>query len=227
MEWLKRLLTRKPESKQEPGPAEPEREAIYFGMDDETFHRESNLIEGLEFCATLQLRTPLPVLERHGEVFNGPPSEAPVYGNQSEGTWVFKVKEEFSLFQSTAHTQASDIGTVAASYYLPFLRDFRSIVESNTPHDDQLEQLSELSKKSSQYEEIWQKLCANRDDFPASFFYTPFTLLPGIGNRMAKRLYEHGFRSIGEIQKASVDRLTTVPGLGKATVTKIKNQRPD
>ncbi|WP_423842023.1 helix-hairpin-helix domain-containing protein [Aeromonas veronii] len=43
-----------------------------------------------------------------------------------------------------------------------------------------------------------------------------------LASNRQKKLYEYGFRSIPEIVNASMSQLTAVPGLGKATATKIK-----
>lgn len=219
MNWLKRIFSSQSALNLEPA----QRHIIH--LDDQSYHSNSDILEGMQFSATLQIRTPLNVLKHHGELFNGPPSQTPKYGSQADGIWTFKTKTFRELgiaIDEPEFTHASDAGPIEPSQYLPFLTQFRSIVESSSTHEDKLAELDSLSKQSSQFKEIWCKLSAYYDDFPLSFFYLQFTTLPGIGRQLAKRLYESGFRTTNEIVSASISRLTAVPSLGKATATKIK-----
>jgi hypothetical protein len=221
MNWLTRLLSRgKPHAPtQQTDPVG----ATVIRLDDHSYFANSDILDGMQFAATLQIRTPLSVLQHHDEIFRGPPSEAPVYGTQADGIWVFKSKTfkelgiELEEIPNSQH--ASDIGPIAPSDYLPFLIQFRSIVESDSSPDQQKHALMELSKQSAHFKVIWGKLCASYGDFPASFFYSSFKSLPGIGGKLAKSLYDAGYRSIDEITNSSIERLTAVPGLGPATAS--------
>lgn len=220
MNWLKRIFSDRSAPKSEP--AQP----LVIRLDDSSYHSNSDILDGMQFSATLQIRTPLSVLKHHGELFKGPPSQAPIYGSQADGIWTFKTKMFRELGtavdEQSEYAHASDAGPIEPSRYLPFLIQFRSIVESSLSHDDKLAQLASLPKQSAQFKEIWRKLSAYYDDFPASFFYLPFSALPGVGRQLARRLYESGFRSTDEIVNASITQLTAVPGLGKVTAEKIK-----
>lgn len=61
-------------------------------QDDQTFWDARDIIKGLIFVATLQIRTPLSVLEHHGERHPGPPSAAPKYGSPADGYWQYETK---------------------------------------------------------------------------------------------------------------------------------------
>lgn len=224
MDWLKRIFS----SRSTPQ-SEPDQSQVVRFLDDQHYYSNSDVIEGMEFSATLQIRTPLSVLKHHGEVFNGPPSLAPAYGSQADGIWLPKTKffRRFGIAEDEYESlHASDVGSIEPSRYLPFLIQFRTIVESNLTHEDKLAQLSSLPEQSTEFKEIWGKLSSNDEDFPMSFFYLQFAVLPGIGRALAKRLYESGFRSVDEIANASVSRLTAVPGLGEATALKIRAVHP-
>lgn len=193
-------------------------------LDDETYVANSDVIEGMEFSATLQIRTPLSVLERHGEIFLGPPSQTPTYGSQADGVWVFKTRSFRDMgldVDELIPIHASDIGPVDPAQYLPFLIRFRSIVESDKSHEEKIHNLLLMPKKSAQFKSLWSKLSNSYSDFPYSFFYSQFTVLPGVGLTTAKKLYDSGFRSVEEIISADVARLTSVPGVGQATARKI------
>lgn len=220
MSWLKRIFSGWRETR-----SESTQQKQIIRLDDQSYHSNKDIISGMQFIATLQLRTPLQVLRHHGEIFDGPPSQTPHYGSQADGIWIFHTssfREMGIAIDEPELTHASDIGPIEPSLYIPFLTLFRTIVEGNLTHEEKLTQLSSLPKQSPLFEEIWHKLSNNYEDFPASFFYLQFTILPGIGKQSAKKLYEYGFRSIPEIVNASMSQLTAVPGLGKATATKIK-----
>jgi len=187
-------------------------------MDDDFYRRNSDVLDGMQFSATLQLRTPLSILLRHGEIFRGPPSEAPQYGTMADGIWTMRVRLNGA---QPEYTYASDIGPISASYYLPFLIEFRKVVESSLDHDEMVQRLRALATQSGEFKDIWEKLASRDDDFPASFFYRQFTKLPGVGKKTARCLYEAGFFTIDQIRNASEEVLARVPGVGKATAKKI------
>lgn len=219
MNWWRR----QPSSKNAPQATLGERGVLC--LDDRSYYSNDDILEGMQFFATMHIRTPLSVLRHHGEFFAGPPSKTPTYGTQADGIWIFKLKQahEFGVAHDQAEpSSASDIGPIGPSVYLPFLIQFRSIVEGDFPHDEQLARLVTLANSSNAFKEIWSKLSTNYGDFPASFFYYEFTELPGIGRRLAKRLYDDGFRSTREIIYSSAARLMAIQGLGATTAAKIK-----
>jgi hypothetical protein len=187
-------------------------------MDDVFYSRNSDILDGMQFSATLQLRTPLSILLRHGEIFRGQPSEVPQYGTMADGIWTMRVRSNGA---QTEYTYASDIGPIRASYYLPFLIEFRKIVESSLDHDGMVQRLCALRNQSVEFKDIWEKLASRDNDFPASFFYRQFTALPGVGKKTARCLYEAGFFTIDQIRSASEEVLALVAGVGKATAKKI------
>lgn len=186
---------------------------------DETFEQNQDLIEGYVFNATLQIRTPLEVLNRHGEVFRGPPSKAPNYAGPADGIWIFKLKWQDDGYE---HTHASDIGYTTPREYLPFLKSFRTIVEAPDDIDIKLSKLDRLSKESIRNQEIWAKLDKYYGDFPHSFFYNHLTVLPGVGKKTAKLFYESGLRELSDIEKASDTQLQSLQGVGKGLVSKVR-----
>jgi hypothetical protein len=97
------------------------------------------IIAGLEFWATLQLRTPLRVLRWHGTLHTNRDSPPPcVVEAQWEGIWMIKTRSWKDLggvdipeFEPT--TAASDIGPVKPSEYFPYLLGIHEISESDQP----------------------------------------------------------------------------------------------
>jgi hypothetical protein len=96
---------------------------IALGNDD--------IISGWRYCATLQLRTPLFVLQQHGRLVpatsGGPPELTP---EMWHGIWIPGLGEEFA-YLSRGATMASEVGQIPADGgdYLPFLKAVRSISE--------------------------------------------------------------------------------------------------
>ena len=194
-------------------------------QDDVLFETNRDVIDGLQFCATLHLKTPLTVLRHHGEKFTGSPSAAPKYGTPAEGIWNYETKPWADLGidmpELPESQHATAIGPMKASEYLPFLIEFRKIVEGNESHEAKLSRLEGLSRRSESFFAIWVRLRSVYDDFPESFFYFEFTKLPGVGRKMAKKLYEMEFRSVSELVNSTKERLTRVPGMGSVSAEKI------
>lgn len=138
-------------------------------FDDASYQANLDVIDGMQFCATLRIQTPLAVLMRHGEVFRGPPSQAPRYGSPAEGIWIFKPKSlrEFGLpFEFPESDHASDIGPIKPKDYLPFLKKLREIVEGGDGYEAKSSQLKALRDENSQFNAIWRRLAETYNGFP-------------------------------------------------------------
>jgi hypothetical protein len=126
-----------------------------------------------QFHASLQICTPLEVLEHHGELFTGPPSATPRYGTEAGGIWLPTFPGmswmEPRLEEQPEPTHDSDVGPVRASEYLPFLRDFRRIVEQEASVEQKLAALEGLPARSRSYARFWQALSEEYQGFPESF----------------------------------------------------------
>ncbi len=194
---------------------------------DEAFAEYRDVLEGVRFSATLHVSTPLATLLHHGEVFRGPPSQAPVYGTMSQGIWVLQTKSwkslgaEADIPEYSPTTHASDIGAISPDNYLLFLVAFRTIFEAPITHDEKLRQLGELPLLSTEFAAVWSRLNQGYVDFPRCLFYLPFTQLPGVGRVTARNLYDAGFVTLEDILKCKVGDLISVPGIGFATAEKI------
>lgn len=114
----------------------------------EVWRQNSGLISGLEFMATLQLRTPLRVLCRHGAIHSDPTSPPPpIIHELWEGIWMVKTKTwkelggaDFPEFRPTEI--ASDIGPVPNDgRFLEFLITIRVIAEAAEPVDTRADRL--------------------------------------------------------------------------------------
>lgn len=109
----------------------------------------ADIISGLEFNATMQLRTPLRVLAWHGRTHSDIDSPPPQVAKEIwEGFWIEKTKTFHELGidmdEPTDGSMASDIGYVIDSEYLPFLIAVRKIVEMPESIDSRIAQLRNM-----------------------------------------------------------------------------------
>lgn len=113
---------------------------------------DGSLISGLEFHATMQLRTPLRVLMRHGELHTDPSTPPPIIVDSPwEGVWSAKLKTwgelGIDLEEMSESTAASDIGQVLPSQFVPFLIAVKQNLEGDSlTMDEKISRLIELSK---------------------------------------------------------------------------------
>lgn len=115
---------------------------VPFGFDNQT-----DIMNGYQFSATMQIGTPLKYLEMHGQINSGPAKNLPQVP-QEHGIWLPKLKSWAELGISGLKeppegTMASDIGQIPTNggEYLNFLKAFREIVESNKHIEEQSKEI--------------------------------------------------------------------------------------
>lgn len=188
---------------------------------------DDDILDGLVFSATLQLRTPLEVLKHHGEVFKEKNQTQPNYSKEAwHGIWIPKTKFykdlELDIEEIEEGTQASEIGSVKTSEYLPFLIEFRKIVESDKSTVEITKELYDLVDKNKNFKNFWDRHCEIDADFPHSFFYKQLTQIDGVGVKSAKLLYENGFKTVKDLKVAKDEDLLKVKGIGKSLLENIR-----
>jgi len=189
---------------------------------------DEDIIDGLEFVATLQLRTPLQILEHHGEVFKEKNQTPPNYAKEQwQGIWIPKIKSYkdlgLNIEEIENDSRSSDIGYVNSSEYVKFLTDFRKIVESDNSNEKMINELYSLAERNQNYKSFWTRHSETDKDFPHSFFYKQFTRIDGIGIKTAKLLYENGIKTLIDLQNISDDELLKIKGIGNIQLQKIKD----
>jgi hypothetical protein len=206
------------------------------------YERFSDLISGWRYSATLQLRTPLAYLERHGEFSPGPeqpPLIGPADNHLPDGTgfnpwgfWVQEIDYEGRGFSPPPPGRRAtawgpvQIDSEEERSLIAFLKSFRSIVETGDSLDQMLAELKELSTSTPGNRHWWAR-CAGGDPlWPDSYFIGQLSInLPkGVGASRAEKLYLAGFRTLEEVQAASDGELLAIPGLGKGLLAKIRGR---
>lgn len=191
------------------------------------FCENQDVVSSMEFSATMQLRTPLEYLERHGDVFTDTKDFPDI--DPSHGCLVPKTKSwkelGIDLKEVPDGTMASEIGPIPTSggKYLPFLKDFRRIVESDIPPEERRRRILALRNMNGDYAEIMDRHKDLRDGKLDKWCgYEKSLGLPDFDPRLSRNLWEAGFRSKDDIKQAANKQLMDVPGIGKAKTAKLK-----
>lgn len=184
-----------------------------------------SIFAGFEFIATLQLRTPLRVLRRHGECYGKNDGKQPqIAFNQWEGCWVIKTKTwqelGIDLPEMAESTHASSIGYVLASEYLPFLVAIREIVELPSSIENRIQRLREMPLTFS-----WQKFVERHGGIEAivqEFFPRHIAPMPKLPELTREELRKLGLVTTHLIAAATDERLLSVKGIGPAKLKAIR-----
>lgn len=174
-----------------------------------------DVLSHMEFAATMQLRTPLEVLNHHGCTYHDDGCAPPFQVSMADGIWVPVVDERFSALREGA-TMASDIGPLPYNdkEYLGFLKSIRVIVEQTSELSARRNGLYLVLKSSP-----WPKFIAAHggiDSIVDKFFPMFITTISGL----PKASQDH-FSSLGCLTPKDIgakdDRyLLSVPGIGPA-----------
>ncbi|MBW4056992.1 MAG: hypothetical protein HIU83_16675 [Proteobacteria bacterium] len=117
---------------------------------------KDSVLDGVVYLATMQLRTPLWILQKDGEMWCK--GEPPEVGEPWMGIWRPHVKTWKELgFKGRKELPesdcASDIGPVNHKKYLKFLIDIRTAVETNNDSKSKISSLKAVMRKK-QYDDF-------------------------------------------------------------------------
>ena len=184
-----------------------------------------DIIKGLKFSATLQLRNPLRVLLRHGEIHTDRNMRPPEIAREGwEGIWFSVTGIDWG-----PSTVASDIGPILADDYLPFLIAVRKIVESHNSIERRIEQLREMPLTGD-----WKIYIARHGpshisrsrgaDWIIAYFFPRFVdNIPKINAATIDELSRLGLDTPNRIAVASDEKLLNIKGIGQAKLNTIRN----
>lgn len=187
------------------------------------YNGNDELMNGLIFQATLQLRTPLEVLKHHNEVFNNKREAPPQYAKEGwEGMWLPNLKtwRELGIDEDEMpnHTVSTDIGSLEddeAEKYYKFLLEFHTIVENNhLSVKDKINHLETLYHDNPHYNNFF-----DRNSFES---YFGLLISNVFSSKVALTLKNAGFRTLEDLKGADLEYLVTLNGIGKATLEKLK-----
>jgi hypothetical protein len=208
--------------------AQSDRIDIHRGVD---VRANSDIISGYRFCATMQLRTPLRVLARHGEVHHGLDWEPPQIAREMwEGIWIPKLRSwrELGIEKNEIPpgTMASDIGPVPADggQYLQFLIAVRVVAEGDGLIEDRRAAVGEVLTSPA-----WSKCVralGGREAILDRLFPPFLTTISRMPVKTAVALMKAGYGSPASIAGAKDSALLAIEGVGMATIAAIRRECP-
>lgn len=192
-----------------------------------------DIITGLEFSATMQLRTPLRVLLRHGEIHSDRNTKPPEIVHEGwEGSWLPKLKTfreiGLDMDEPPPGAHASSIGPIVARDYLPFLIAIREIVELNESIENRIDKLREMLAACR-----WQEFISKHggiEGIVRYFFHWNIhiqpmpTLPPSAMNEFVRLGY---FNTPSRIAAATDEELLSIKGIGPAKLKAIRGHCAD
>lgn len=193
-----------------------------------------DIIKGLEFIATLQLRTPLRVLLRHGEIHTDINTEPPkIIKEMWEGGWVTKTKTYrelgLDLDEVPEGSHASNIGLVKPSEYLPLLFAIRKIVELDEPIDSRIKKLrgmpmvSDCQTLVSRHGPSYKNESRGMEWIIEYLFPRFVKSIPKISAGMVDELCKLGLDTPNRIAATPNETLLSIKGIGQSKLKTIRD----
>lgn len=187
----------------------------------------SDLLSGWRFVATMQLRTPLRVLSRHGEINDGLSSEPPIFAREQwEGIWVTVARSYrelgIDMDEPALTIMASDVGTIPADGgdYLPFLIAVRTAAEGDGSIAERRDDVAAVLRDPAH-----RKFVRTHGGQGAVLdqLFSPFAAaIPRMSGKVAEALASAGYRTPAKISAASDKELRAVEGVGPATIKSLR-----
>ncbi|WEM45397.1 DNA-directed RNA polymerase subunit alpha C-terminal domain-containing protein (plasmid) [Photobacterium sp. DA100] len=218
-----------------------ETELLIAKYQKEVGHRLSSeyhsLITGFEFHPTLKISTPLWILEKSGETFEGELGDCPQYGDESQGIWSVKLDSQFDFLDKGA-TAASDAGQVDSEQYLIYAKSFREIIEGDLSYVEKINAINNLPSLSKSHNLIHSKVVGYYGSIDRlydyaflnpkekiEYFYNKIGyihLINGINKTSIDDLKSHGVNTISQLSEMKDEELLAIKGIGKVSLNKIR-----
>lgn len=223
--WLTAIFTRKPATVEHV-------EGWHFGNPDakhpyalQADHPLADIASGMCFYATLQLRTPLRILQRNGQILPLG-TDLPEDFEQWMGIWLPKTRTYAEIFDHVAQPDfersvASPIGPVKPSEYLPFLMTIREVVEDRALSLDDRQTAIAVLCSRPEFKELADRHGGVNEIF--SYFHPPvLSLIPGLTEPVRDGLRALGLITITGIRQTTDSELSSVKGLGPSKIAGIR-----
>jgi hypothetical protein len=188
-------------------------------------HPLADVVSGMCFHATLQLRTPLRILKRNGQILPLG-TDLPDDLEQWMGIWAPKTKTWTELgidvaaadYESSA---SSHIGPVKPSEYLPFLVAIREVVEDRSLSLNDRKACIVALCSRPEFSEFAERHGGAEEIF--SYFHPPIlSVIPGLTAPATSVLRAMGLRTVDRIRQATDKELSSVKGLGPSKIGGIR-----
>jgi len=188
-----------------------------------------DIIECMEFSATLQRRTPLAAIEAHGER-RGVDDELPSYGPLWAGCWVPVTKSLSEILRGVGvklrekadrSECASDIGPLnpeRAAVYVEFLRQYRLAIESGAPVAYRLQSVRHVLDNPELASVTCDVPMRAADDWAIE----ELNDVLGIGLAACESLFRAGMIDADAIRAATDEHLRSVHGIGAKRLALIR-----
>lgn len=188
---------------------------------------DEDLIKGWRLSATLQVRTPLRVLARHGEFWDakdGPPPKL----RPHEGGWLHVLRTYAELgipipeVVVEGKTMASDIGQVPVDggEYLRFLKCVRQVVEENASISARLDLLRrELARTE------WRAIVdrhGGAESICRRFFPAFIETIPRLPAESLDAMVGNGWMTPAKLSAVPEAELKALKGIGPAAIKRIR-----
>lgn len=187
-----------------------------------------DIAKGWKFGATMQLRTPLRVLTRHGEVHNGLTDPPAIAREQWEGYWTPLLKSfkeqmiDLPEIIVQNKTMASSVGQIPVDggEYLKFLLRVRAIVETDCPIEERRASLREELRRQ-EWQDFCIKLGGNQN--VSDQFFPPFIhTIKGLPNDAIAAMWEAGLTTPVQLENTTDATLRAIKGIGPAKLAMIR-----
>ena len=198
--------------------------------------QHSDLIKSAEFSATLQLRTPLRILRKDGEIHQDLKSPPPSYAKEQwEGSWTPKLDSKFDFLSegATISTEIGPISLVQKDRMLAFLIAVRKVVETELSIEERRKKLKELLRTTEWpevtliYGENVQNISLSKafggDVQIVDRLFPPFLkTISGLSKDSIDQLYEANLRTPDALERTSDETLLKVKGIGPSKLKMIR-----
>lgn len=179
--------------------------------------QNSDLVDGMLFCATMQLRTPLRILEMHGKhhpLDTGDPPPVAMH----EGCWMPSLPDQREFYS----TMASEIGPIPADGgdYLKFLRAVRRIVERFDSIENRIQDLR-VELQRPEWQEFIGRL-GGREDIYERFFFDFLYTIPKLNHETREILWERELTTPAKLAATSDKELLAIKGIGPVKLKLIR-----
>lgn len=179
------------------------------------------------FCATMQLRTPLRILERHGELHTGRAAAPPMVADEPwQGVWV-PVSRTFrelglNIDEPAPGAMASSIGLIPADggAFLPFLKSVRSVVEAEGSSAERRQRLKTVLGEPAAAS-IVRKL-GGRTVVLEQLFPPYLSTITGLSPKAIAELKAHRLTSAHAIASATDAELLAISGIGQVKLAVLR-----